>query len=48
MALEDEYTLIEAETGEEALEILDCNKNINIVLLDYLLLPGIDGLEVLE
>ena len=48
VALEDEYTLIEAETGEQALEILQSREDIGLVLLDYLLPPGIDGLEVLE
>jgi two-component system response regulator YesN len=48
VALEDEYNLIEAETGEQALEILQSREDIGLVLLDYLLPPGIYGLEVLE
>ncbi|MDF1616196.1 response regulator transcription factor [Petrocella sp. FN5] len=40
------YEVIQAETGEEALDILDKEK-IDLVLLD-LMLPGIDGLEVLK
>ncbi|MCF8229744.1 MAG: HAMP domain-containing histidine kinase [Bacteroidales bacterium] len=41
-----EFDLIEAATGEEAIEILD-REQIDIVLLDNKL-PGIDGMEVLE
>jgi len=41
-----EYELIDAETGEDAIEIIE-NKNIDIVLLDNKL-PGIEGIEVLE
>jgi two-component system response regulator YesN len=48
VALEDDYNLIEAETGEQALEILQSREDLDLVLLDYLLPPGIDGLEVLE
>ena len=48
VALEDDYNLIEAETGEQALGILQSREDIGLVLLDYLLPPGIDGLEVLE
>lgn len=46
--LEDdfEFDLIEAETGEKAIEILDSNP-IDIVLLDNVL-PGIYGIEVLD
>lgn len=40
------YTTFEAETGEEALEILKSQK-IDIIVLD-LMLPGISGLEVCE
>jgi DNA-binding NtrC family response regulator len=47
IALEDEYELLEAESGEETLRILQERKDIDLVLLDYLLPPGIDGLEVL-
>jgi YesN/AraC family two-component response regulator len=48
VALEDEYRLIDAEIGEKALEILQSREDIDLVLLDYYLPPGIDGLEVLE
>ena len=40
------YEVVQAETGEEALEIIEKEK-IDLVLLD-LMLPGIDGLEVLK
>lgn len=41
-----EFDLIDAETGEQAIEIIDHN-HIDIVLLDNKL-PGIHGIEVLE
>lgn len=41
------YEVVEAETGEEALELLGGSGGIGLVLLD-LMLPGIDGLEVLR
>ena len=41
-----EYELLDAETGEEALSIIE-NDVIDIVLLDNKL-PGIEGIEVLE
>lgn len=46
--LEDDfaYKIIEAETGEKAIEIID-NENVDIILLDNKL-PGILGIEVLE
>lgn len=42
----DGYHVIKAETGEDALDILEKEK-IDIVLLDWML-PGIDGIEVLR
>ena len=39
------YEVIEAETGEEALELLQKNSDIRVALLD-IMLPGIDGFEV--
>ncbi|MBQ3533068.1 MAG: response regulator transcription factor [Oscillospiraceae bacterium] len=39
------YDVIEAESGEEALEKLQQNPNIRVALLD-IMLPGIDGFEV--
>ena len=41
-----EYELLDAETGEQALSIIE-NETIDIVLLDNKL-PGIEGIEVLE
>ncbi|RMF88420.1 MAG: sigma-54-dependent Fis family transcriptional regulator [Nitrospinota bacterium] len=46
LILEDEYHLLTAQDGEEALKILN-QHNVELVLLD-LKLPGISGLEVLE
>lgn len=40
------YEVLEAENGEEALDIFN-NKKVDIVLLD-LMLPGIDGFEVCQ
>jgi two-component system response regulator YesN len=48
VALEDDYSLVEVETGEQALEILQSREDISLVLLDFLLPPGIDGLKVFE
>ncbi|MBR0312976.1 MAG: response regulator transcription factor [Oscillospiraceae bacterium] len=39
------YEVVEAETGEEALEKLSANPDTRVVLLD-IMLPGIDGIEV--
>lgn len=39
------YEVIQAETGEEALELYDLNRDISIAILDVML-PGIDGFEV--
>ena len=39
------YEVIEAESGEEALEKLKQNPDIQVALLD-IMLPGIDGFEV--
>lgn len=44
----NKYNVVQAETGEEALNILENNKNtINCVILDWML-PDIDGIEVLK
>ena len=39
------YDVIEAESGEEALQLLGENPDVKVALLDVML-PGIDGLEV--
>lgn len=39
------YEVLEAESGEDALEILEKEKGVGVVLLD-IMLPGIDGFEV--
>ena len=39
------YDIIEAASGEEALELFDKNPDTDIALLDVML-PGIDGFEV--
>ena len=39
------YQVVEAESGEEALEKLSANPDTRVVLLD-IMLPGIDGIEV--
>ena len=39
------YDIIEAETGEQSLELFDSNNDIDIAILDVML-PGIDGFEV--
>ena len=44
----DEYEIIEAKDGDEAIQILEDKANeITLVLLD-MIMPGRDGLEVLE
>lgn len=44
----NKYNVVQAETGEEALNIIENNKNtINCVILDWML-PDIDGIEVLK
>lgn len=46
--LEEDYTIVEADNGETALEILDAMKDeIAAILLD-LIMPKMDGFEVLE
>ena len=39
------YEVVEAESGEEALEKLKLHKDVRVALLD-IMLPGIDGFEV--
>ncbi len=45
--LSDDYRIVEAENGEQALAQLQENPNIHVVLLD-LWMPDVDGFEVLE
>ena len=45
--LEDEYTILEAENGKQALEIVDQKaKSMAAILLD-LVMPEMDGTQVL-
>ncbi len=46
-AFEEEYDILQAENGEEALEIINDGTPLAAVLLD-LLMPKVDGLGVLE
>ena len=39
------YDVVEAGTGEEALELLKANPDVGVAILD-IMLPGIDGFEV--
>ncbi|MGN0288888.1 MAG: response regulator transcription factor [Lachnospiraceae bacterium] len=39
------YTVLEAEDGNEAMEIFYANKNISLLILDVMM-PGMDGWEV--
>lgn len=41
------FEILEAETGEQAIELYEQNKDIKLALLDVML-PGIDGFEVLR
>lgn len=41
------YDILEADSGEKAIEIFDNNQDISIAVLDVML-PGIDGFEVLK
>lgn len=41
------YEVLEASSGEEAIEIFNKNRDIRIAVLDVML-PGIDGFEVLK
>ena len=39
------YQVVEAESGEQALELLSQHSDVRVALLD-IMLPGIDGFEV--
>nr|WP_320011211.1 cache domain-containing protein [uncultured Desulfobulbus sp.] len=41
------YTVITATSGEEAIELLH-NENVDLVLLDMIMRPGIDGLDTYQ
>ena len=41
------YDVVEASSGEEAIEIFDKTRDIGVAILDVML-PGIDGFEVLK
>ncbi len=41
------YEVIEAETGEQAIELYKANPDIKVAILDVML-PGMDGFEVLK
>ena len=46
--LEDEYTIVEAENGKQALDIIEEQKDeLSVILLD-LVMPEMDGKQVLE
>ncbi len=42
-----ELTVISASNGEEALETLDKNRNLDVIILDVKM-PGMDGIETLQ
>lgn len=45
---DDSYTILEAESGEEALKIIEtCHGHIDIIILD-LYMPGMSGFDLLE
>lgn len=46
--LEDEYTVLEAENGKQALEIVDLEANDMAAILLDLVMPEMDGMQVLE
>ena len=43
----DDYNILEADNGLDAIEMINGNYGISAVLLD-LIMPGINGLEVLK
>lgn len=48
MLFHENYVILEAGSGQEAFDVVDsCRENIDVVLLD-LMMPGMDGFEVLK
>lgn len=43
----ENYTFLEAENGQQAVELLDCHPEVDLLLLD-ITMPEIDGFGVLE
>ena len=43
----EDYTFLEAENGQQAVELLDCHPEVDLLLLD-ITMPEIDGFGVLE
>ncbi|MFA6013450.1 MAG: EAL domain-containing protein [Gallionellaceae bacterium] len=46
--LRDQYAVIAATSGEKALELAELNPQPELILLDIVMQPGIDGYEVLH
>ena len=46
-SLQNHYELFTAKSANEALEILDSNKDINLVITDVKM-PGISGIELMQ
>ena len=48
LLFQDKYAILEADSGEEGLEVIKaCSGNIDVVLLD-LIMPGLSGFDVLQ
>lgn len=45
--VKENYTFLEAENGQQAVELLDCHPEVDLLLLD-ITMPEIDGFGVLE
>ena len=45
--LKDDYDIVEAESGQEAIDILESGRPIDLIMLDVMM-PGMDGYEVLR
>ena len=41
------YEMLEAKDGQEALEVLNKNRDVNFILLD-IIMPRLDGIEMLK